>query len=72
MFTLHRWNVTDRLEESPVVEPVHPIPGLNNWLSLTENREPGATRSVERMVELVLRGLQRLYAPAPQEPTPEA
>ena len=48
------------------------LAGLNNGLSLTENRELGATRSVERMVELVLRGLQRVYAPAPQQPTPEA
>ena len=38
----------------------------------TENRELGAPRWVERMVELVLRGLQWVYAPALQQPTPEA
>lgn len=38
--------------------------GLKNGLTLEENRELATTRSVERIVELVLRGLQQSYPPA--------
>ncbi len=38
--------------------------GLKNGLTLEENRELATTRSAERIVELVLRGLQQSYPPA--------
>lgn len=40
------------------------LKGLKNGLTLEENQELAATRSAERIVELVLRGLQQSYPPA--------
>jgi hypothetical protein len=40
------------------------IAGLKNGLTPTENRELATTRSAERIVELVLRGVQQSYPPA--------
>lgn len=40
------------------------LSGLNNGLTLDENRELANTRSGERIVELVLRGLQQYYLPS--------
>jgi len=39
------------------------IAGLKNALSVDENRELATTRSAERIIELVLRGLQHSYPP---------
>ncbi|MBS1911579.1 MAG: TIR domain-containing protein [Bacteroidetes bacterium] len=39
------------------------ISGLKNGLSVDENRELAMTRSAERIVELVLHGLQQCYPP---------
>ena len=39
------------------------LPGLRNGLTVDENRELATTRSAERIVELVLRGLQECYPP---------
>lgn len=41
------------------------IAGLKNGLTIEENRELAASRSAERIVELVLHGLQQCYPPAP-------
>jgi hypothetical protein len=43
---------------------VRGLAGLKNGLTLDENRELATTRSAERIVELVLRGLQQSYPPA--------
>lgn len=40
------------------------ISGLKNGLSVEENRELATSRSAERIVELVLHGLQRFNQPA--------
>ncbi len=40
------------------------LAGLKNGLTLDENKELATTRSAERIVELVLRGLQQSYPPA--------
>jgi hypothetical protein len=40
------------------------ISGLRNGLTVEENRELATSRSAERIVELVLRGLQQCYPPA--------
>ncbi|MDA8347926.1 MAG: TIR domain-containing protein [Pseudomonadota bacterium] len=40
------------------------IAGLKNGLTIEENRELAASRSAERIVELVLHGLQQCYSPA--------
>jgi len=40
------------------------LAGLKNGLTLEENKELATTRSGERIVELVLRGLQQSYPPA--------
>jgi hypothetical protein len=40
------------------------IPGLENGLTVDENRELATSRSAERIVELVLHGLQQCYPPA--------
>ena len=40
------------------------LAGLKNGLTVEENRELATTRSAERIVELVLRGLQQSYPPA--------
>lgn len=39
------------------------LASLNNGLSLEENKELAATRSAERILELVFRGLQQAYPP---------
>lgn len=39
------------------------LAGLKNGLTTDENRELGATRSPERIVALVLRGIQQSYSP---------
>jgi hypothetical protein len=41
------------------------ISGLKNGLSVEENRELATSRSAERIVELVLHGLQQCNQPAP-------
>ncbi len=41
------------------------ISGLKNGLSVEENRELATSRSAERIVELVLQGLQQCNQPAP-------
>jgi hypothetical protein len=40
------------------------ISGLNNGLTVEQNRELATTRSAERIVELILHGLQQRYKPA--------
>jgi hypothetical protein len=40
------------------------ISGLKNGLTVEENRELATTRSAERIVELILRGLQECHPPA--------
>ncbi len=40
------------------------LAGLKNGLTVDENRELATSRSVERIVELVLHGLQQCYPPA--------
>lgn len=40
------------------------ISGLKNGLTVEENRELATTRSAERIVDLILRGLQECHPPA--------
>ncbi len=40
------------------------LAGLKNGLTVDQNRELATTRSAERIVELVLHGLQQCYPPA--------
>lgn len=43
------------------------LAGINNGLSVDENRELASARSAERIVDLVLHGLQQCYPPAAAE-----
>lgn len=64
MLYAHRCAEWDEFESIAAELKARGISGLRNGLSVEENRELATSRSAERIVELVLHGLQQCNQPA--------